>query len=159
MEILLISIYDVTKFTPLGGNIDIDKSKPTILYVQFSVIEPLLGVDLYEKILTDFYDETLSGDYLELYENYIRWILIYQVFAEFVEVGSYIVDNGGIFKHQPTDSQIVEKSEVQYFAQQFRTKSQVYIERCKKWLCENHLPEYKICDTTNVRTSSGWYLK
>jgi len=158
MEILLTSIAEVTKYTPIGGNVDVDKSKPVILYVQFSVIQPLLGTELYEKIRTDFYDETLTGDYQILYDNYIKWIMIYQVFAEFAETSQYIVDNGGIFKHQPTDSVIVDKSEVQYLAQTFRTKSQTYIERTKDWLCENPLNEYNRCDTTNVKVTSGWHI-
>jgi len=159
MEILLTSVAEISKYTPLGGNVDVDKSKPVILYVQFEVIQPLLGTELYEKIRTDFYADTLAGLYLELYENYIRWILIYQVFAEYSETASYIVDNGGIFKHQPADTQIVDKAEVQYLAQTFRTKAQTYIKRTNDWLCENSLPEYNRCDTTDVKVTSGWYLK
>ena len=159
MEILLIRPSEITEFTPLGGNVDIDKYKPCIFDVQVTVIEPLLGTELYEKIRTDFYAETLAGLYLELYESYLKPILRHQVFAEYVEIGSYMVDNGGIFKHQPTDSQVVDKNEVQYLAQTQRTKAQTYIKRANKWLCENTLPEYNICDTTDVKVTSGWYLK
>lgn len=159
MEILLIRPSEITEFTPLGGNVDIDKYKPCILDVQITVIEPLLGTDLYEKIRTDFENDTLSGDYLTLYESYLKPILRYQVFAEYTEIASYMVTNGGVFKHQPVDSQIVEKTEAQYLAQTFRTKSQTYIERAEKWLCKNHLPEYKKCKTINVQVTSGWHFR
>jgi len=159
MEILLIRPSEITEFTPLGGNVDIDKYKPCIYDVQITVIEPLLGTELYEKIKTDFNDDALAGLYLTLYNNYLKPILRHQVFAEYSEIASYMVDNGGIFKHQPTDSVVVEKSEVQYLAQTQRTKAQLYIERARKWLCENPLDEYNRCDTTNVKVTSGWHLK
>jgi len=159
MEILLIRPSEITEFTPLGGNVDIDKYKPCIFDVQVTVIEPLLGTELYEKIRTDFEADTLAGLYLELYNSYLKPILRHQVFAEYSEIASYIVDNGGIFKHQPTDAAIVDKNEVQYLAQTQRTKAQLYIDRARKWLCENSLPEYNRCDTTNVKVTSGWYLK
>lgn len=159
MEVLLIRPSEITEFTPLGGNVDIDKYKPCILDVQITVIEPLLGTDLYEKIRTDFENDTLSGDYLVLYDSYLKPILRYQVFAEYTEIASYMVTNGGIFKHQPVDSQIVEKSEAQYLAQTHRTKAQTYIERAESWLCKNPLPEYKKCKTVNVQVTSGWHFK
>jgi hypothetical protein len=160
MEVLLVKPEEITQFTPLGGNVDIDKYLPCIYDVQVTVIEPLLGCDLYEKIKTDFESDTLAGDYLILYTNYLKPILRHQCFAEYVEIGSYVVANGGIFKHQPVNSTVVEKSEIQYLAQTQRTKAQMYIERAEKWLCKNPLPEYNTCcNKTNVKVSSGWHLK
>lgn len=160
MEILLIRPSEITQFTPLGGNVDLDNYVPCILYVQVSVIEPLLGTDLYEKIRTDFEADALTGLYLELYDNYLKPILRHQVFAEYSETAQYMVANGGIFKHQPTDSVVVDKSEVQYLAQTHRTRAQTYIERLKKWLCKNSIPEYLTsCHNTDVKVSSGWFLK
>jgi hypothetical protein len=159
MEILLIRPSEITEFTPLGGNVDIDKYKPCIFDVQVTVIEPLLGTDLYEKIRTDFDNDTLAGLYLELYDSYLKPILRHQVFAEYVEICSYISSNGGLYKHQPTDGQIVDKNEVQYLAQTQRTKAQSYIQRAEDWLCKNNLPEYKRCSTINVKVSGGWHLR
>lgn len=164
MEVLLIKPEEITKFTPLGGNVDIDKYLPVVFDVQVTVIEPLLGETLYNKIKDDFQNNLLTGDYLTLYTNYLKPILRHQCFAEYVEIGSYVVSNGGIFKHQPANSTIVEKSEIQYLAQTQRTKAQMYIERAEKWLCKNHLPEYttyfqdEIVHKQSVKVSSGWHL-
>lgn len=142
----------------MGGNVDIDKYKPCIFDVQVTVIEPLLGNELYEKIKTDFDSDELAGLYLELYDSYLKPILRHQVFAEYVEIGAYTVANGGIFKHQPDNSEVVSKSEVQYLAQTQRTKAQMYVERAKKWLCENNIPEYSRCEQGKTRLSGGWHL-
>lgn len=159
MEILLIRTSEITSFTPMGGNVDIDKYVPCIYDVQIMVIEPLLGCDLYEKIRTDFAASTLADKYLELYDIYLKPILRHQTFAEYVEIGSYVVDNGGTYKHVPANSEAVSKSEVQYLAQTQRTKAQFYIERAKKWLRTANLPEYNTCcDKNTVKVSSGWHL-
>ena len=163
MITLLIRPSEITEFTPLGGNIDVDKIKPVIFDVQVTVIEPLLGTPLYNKIVLDFQNNTLLGDYLQLYDDYLKPILRHQIFAEYVEIGSYSVDNGGIFKHQPADSQIVDKSEVQYLAQTQRTKAQMYIERAQRYLCSKNIPEFREWNTlnnkvSNISLSGGWHF-
>jgi hypothetical protein len=160
---LLIRPSEITEFTPLGGNIDVDKIKPVILDVQISVIEPLLGTPLYNRLLTDFTNNNLANDYLVLYEDYLKPILRHQIFAEYVEIASYSVDNGGIFKHQPSDSQIVDKSEVQYLAQTQRTKAQMYLARAQKFLIYKNIPEYlQYIDLDNkvdkIRLTGGWLM-
>lgn len=158
METLLIKPEDITQFTPMGGNVDIDKYTPVIYDVQVLVIEPLLGEELYKKIKEDFKNDDLSGKYLELYDNHLKPILRHQVFAEYVEIGSFSVANAGIFKHQPDNSEVVSKSEVQYLASTQRTKAQTYIDRAEKWLRKSGLPEYKGCGNGDVKVSVGWYL-
>lgn len=161
MEILLIRPSEITEFTPLGGNVDVDKYTPCIYDVQIMVIEPLLGVDLYDKVKTDFGAGTLAGEYLTLYTDYLKPILRHQVFAEYVEIGSYTVANGGIYKHSPENAEVVTKSEVQYLAQTHRSKAQTYIERAEKWLRKSTITEYKnrsCCNRNDVTVTSGWKL-
>lgn len=162
MATLLIRPSEITEFTPLGGNVDVDKYMPCIYDVQVTAIEPLLGCDLYSKILTDFANDDLIGDYETLYTEYLKPILRHQVFAEYVEIGAYTVANAGIFKHQPDNSIVVEKNEVQYLAQTQRSKAQLYIDRAEKWLRKTNLPEYKNndcgCGGNNTQVSSGWFL-
>lgn len=161
MEILLIRPSEITEFTPLGGNVDVDKYTPCIYDVQIMVIEPLLGADLYDKVKTDFEAGTLAGEYLTLYTDYLKPILRHEVFAEYVEIGSYTVANGGIYKHAPENAEVVTKSEVQYLAQTHRSKSQTYIDRAKKWLRKSTIIEYNNRDcggSNDVRVSSGWFL-
>lgn len=159
METLLIRPSEVTQYTPMGGNVDVDKYIPCIYDVQVTVIEPLLGTELYEKIKQDFQDNTLTGDYETLFNSYLKPILRHQVFAEYVEIGSYTVANGGIFKHVPENAEAVGKSEVQYLAQTQRTKAQMYIERAERWLKQSDIPEYKgNCRGRDIKVSGGWFL-
>lgn len=158
MEILLIRPSEITAFTPMGGNVDIDKYTTCIYDVQVTVIEPLLGKSLYEKIKTDFSNNTLDGDYKVLYDDYLKPILRHQVFAEYVEIGSYTVANGGIYKHVPENAEVVTKTEVQYLAQTQRTKAQIFIERAERWLAGKSIAEYTGCKKNSPKVSSGWFL-
>lgn len=157
MEILLIRPSEITAYTPMGGNVDVDRYIPCILDVQVTVIEPLLGTKLYEKIRKDFQDQTLEGDYEVLFNSYLKPILRHQVFAEYVEVGNYIVANGGIFRHTPENAEAVTKADIQYMAQTQRAKAQMYIGRAERWLQNNLLPEYAE-NCKDVKVSGGWLL-
>lgn len=138
---LLIRPSEITEFTPMGGNVDVDKYKPCIYDVQVTVIEPLLGEKLYDKIVADF-EGGLLGKYLELYNDYLKPILRHQVFAEYVEVAAYTVANNGVFKHVPENAESVNKNEVQFLAQAHRTKAQMYIDRAERWLSKSGIDEY-----------------
>lgn len=159
METLLITTDEIVLYTPMGGNVDTDKYNPCILDVQIMVIEPLLGTELYNKLLTDLAAGPLTGNYKILHESYIKPIMRHQVFAEYVEIGSYNVANAGIYKHAPADSEVVSKGEVQYLSATQRTKAQVYIDRAEKWLKENRLPEYKNnCSGGFNNITQSWWI-
>ncbi|MDG3582054.1 hypothetical protein [Galbibacter pacificus] len=163
---LLIKAEDLTKGTPLGGNIDVSKYLHVIKEVQVFVIEPILGTKLYKKILSDYLSNALDNDYKALYEDYIKPIIIYSVAAEYVIIASYNVANGGIFKHQPENGEAVNKSEVDYLAQNQRNKADAYIKRLQKFLCTVNLPEYTTAQEENYditpdrsfRYTGGWNL-
>lgn len=162
-ELLFIQPSELTKTTILGGNVDPDKYKFCILNAQISVIEPLLGTELYDKIVTDVTADTIIGDYSTLYTEYIKPITKNEALAMYLEIASYTVNNGGIFKHAPEGAEIVDKEEAQYLAGKYHTLAQMYIKRFEKWICKNTLTEYKhyqdeVNASRNVKLTSGWYL-
>jgi hypothetical protein len=161
-ELLFITPEEMTKSTILSGNTDTDKYIFCIADAQISVIEPLLGSILYDKIKTDIEGVGLSGLYLELYTDFIKPITKNEAVAQYIEIASYTVDNSGVVKHTSDKTEIVSKDECQYLAGKYHNLSQMYIGRFNKWICKNHLPEYKQCqDEVNaqkVNTSFGWKL-
>lgn len=162
--VLLIKASEITKNTPMGGNVDPDKYIYCVKDAQVTVIEPLLGTKLYDKLLTDFTANSLTGDYLELLNEYIKPILIHSAFADYIVIGAYNVTNGGIFKHNPQDGETVSKNEVDYLAEKQRSKAQVYIERAERYLCDKNLPEYRTQDNNydikgqDMNYLGGWKL-
>jgi hypothetical protein len=162
--VLLIKSSEITKNTPMGGNVDPDKYIYCVKDAQVSILEPLLGTKLFDKILADFASDSLTGIYATLVNEYLKPILIHSAFADYVVIGAYNVANGGIYKHNPQNSETVSKSEIDYLAEKQRGKAQVYIERAERYLCANDFPEYKTQDNSydiksqDINYLGGWKL-
>jgi len=162
-ELLFTSPSELAETTILGANVDIDKYTFTILSVQLSVIEPLLGTELYDYIVDGVTNDTLAGDYLTLYTDFVKPITKNEAIAEYIEVASYILDNGGLYKHTAENAEVVSKDEANYLSSKYHNVAQMYIKRFAKWICKNPLPEYKCYqDEVNalrtVNVMSGWYF-
>lgn len=162
----LITTQEVKENTVLGGNVDGDKLRPIIYDTQIMVLENILGTKLYDKIVTDFNADTLAGDYLELFNNYIKPILWHSVHADYLRTGNVLAQNAGIFEHQPEDGNVADLERIKYSSKQAQSKADVYIDRCERWLCDKNLTEYIGSqdndydqDPIETHTQSGWFLK
>ena len=162
-ELLFVTPQECASNTILSGNIDIDKFVFCIANVQLTTIEPLLGTELYDKIIADKEADTLAGLYLELYNDFVRPITKNESVAQFIEIASYLVDNGGIYKHSADGKEVVDKQEVQFLAGKYKSLAQMYVGRFNKWICKNPLVEYKtVQDEVNalkdINLNVGWKL-
>ena len=162
-EFLFVTPQEIASTTIMGGNVDVDKYIFCIANTQATVIEPLLGSLLYEKILEDAENDDLNGDYLILYDKYIKPITKYQSVAQYVEIGSIIVSNGGIFKHVAENSEIVTREELLSLSQQYRAFAQMYVQRFNRWICKNPIAEYKnnqedVLPNKDLKLTAGWKL-
>lgn len=162
-EFIFITPQEMAQTTLLGGNVDIDKYIFCIANVQLTVIEPLLGTELYEKIKTDAENDDLTGLYLELYDKFVKPITKNEATAQYIEIASYMLTNGGLFKHTGENIEVVDKQEAQFLAQKYSAMAQMYVQRFNKWICKNTITEYKTYqDEVNaikdVKLTAGWKL-
>jgi hypothetical protein len=162
-EFLFITPQELASTTILGGNVDTDKFLFCIANVQVTVIEPLLGTELYDKILTEAEADTLTGLYQTLYDDFVKPITKQKSMAEYLEIASYIVDNGGIYKHTGDNIEIVDKQEVLFLSNKYNALAQMYIQRFNKWICKNHIEEYKtyqdeVSAKRHMKVTAGWKL-
>lgn len=149
MEYLMLSDQEILQGTVLGGNIDTDKYKFCIEDAQLSKLVEILGEDLYEKIKTDLENDVLSGDYLVLYNKYIRMFLKHQSAVEYLIGGGIIISNGGIFRMTPQNGTPVEQDTIDISIKNQRNKAEIYQGRMEKFLCKVNLPEY-IINSDNI---------
>lgn len=172
METIIVTPQEIVKKTPLGGNVDTDKYVFLIPDQQRFVLEPILGTALLEKILNDITlsgIDSLTGHYATIVNNYCKDILINSVFAEYVNFGDVSIDNNGLFKVTPQDSQPVDETTILRIVKRYRQKAQVYVDRLERYLCDkgNEIPEYKdsqpedydIDPLTDSNIVGGLYLK
>ena len=76
-QILFVSPADVIKRTGINGNVDRDQMIQFIKIAQDIHIQNILGTNLFEKIATDIAADSLSGNYLTLFTNYIQDMVIH----------------------------------------------------------------------------------
>jgi hypothetical protein len=161
-EVLFITPAEMAATTILGGNVDVDKYIVNIAFTQLSVIEPLLGSELYDKILADLVAGTLTGDYETLFTEYVQPITKHEALAEYIEVSNFMVDNGGTFRHTAENRENTTKDDTQFLAGKYHSLAQMYIKRFEKWICKNKIDEYKRyqdeVNAQNVEVKAGWYF-
>lgn len=163
-ELLFITPQEMTSSTILSGNTDIDKYLFCIANTQLTTIEPLLGTLLYDKIIEDITNDDLTGLYLTLYTDFIKPITKNESLAQYIEIASYMVDNGGVYKHTGENLEVVDKQEVQFLAGKYKSLAQMYVTRFEKWICRNIIPEYQsMQDEVNairgMNLNVGWKLR
>lgn len=158
--ILLIKESEITKYTPLSGNIDLYKLIPPFKAAQINVIKPILGEDLYNKIVLDFSTDSLSDDYKVLYDMYIKNMLIHLATSYYLTAGAYQIDNRGIFKHKADNAESVNQDEIDYIAKQQYKYYSDYKREFYSHIKTLDIPEYKGNNTyKNTVSIGGWVFK
>tara|TARA_R110000822_G_scaffold208169_2_gene344098 strand:- start:135 stop:632 length:498 start_codon:yes stop_codon:yes gene_type:complete len=161
-EFLFTTDADMKSTTLMGGNLDPDKYKFTISNAMDSVIEPLLGSELFNVISAGAEAANLTGLYLELYNDFVKPITKNAGLSGYLKIASIELNNAGLFKRQPENSIALEDGEIDHISQLYMRKADKDIGRFYKWIGLNPLTEYKISqdrvDSQKIEPSSGWYF-
>ena len=160
--VILLKSNEITKSTILGGNIDIDRYLPAIKACQQTKIKGVLGKELYDKIQLLFETSSLTGLYLEMYEDYIKEMVIHGSAEIYLSQGAYLVSNNGITKTKTDSSETVSKEEVDYLVQASRKLFDEYKREFLEWIKINgaSIPEWPVNSrpaTTRINVG-GWSL-
>ena len=163
MEFLFITPQELKSTTILGGNVDKDKFLFSIANTQIITIQALLGTELYDVILEGAENDNLTGDYLELYTKYVKPITKNQALAEYIKISSYMVTNGGAYKHVAENAELMSEEEIVRLADTYAGIADTYIRRFYKWLDKHSIAEYKtyqdeVNASKNMKNRSGWFF-
>jgi len=161
----LLNAQEIKTNTSMGGNVDPDKFMHLLFDVQVLILEPTLGTALYDKIVSDFDGNTLAGDYLEMFNSYIKPVLWHSVYAQYLRDGIILAQNTGIYENTPENGTTPDIENVKYVAKSAQSKAAVYLERLERYLCDKNIAEYDNSQPNDydinpqdASGSSGWYL-
>lgn len=162
---LFIKRADIIRNSILDGNLDTDKLLPFIKDAQQIHVRNYLGTDLYNKISADIVAGTLSGDYLELVNDYIQPMLIYYAMVDYLPFASYQIKNGGVFKHTSENSETASKEEIDFLVNKYRDKAEYFTRRFIDYMSFNQelFPEYYTNSNDDIHPDKdslfqGWQL-
>lgn len=156
LNILLISDTILKERTAVHGNIDPKLLYPEIKVAQDMFIHPILGTNLYNKLIQDVNVSGVTGDYKTLLDDYIIDPLLYYVLAELPEALSYQFWNKGVLRKQGDSTELPTMSELVDLSNKYRIRAEWYGERLTKYLQQHStttfLPEYinSCCDLDSI---------
>ena len=162
---LFISRTDLVKNSIIDGNVDTDKFVQFIKIAQEIEVQNYLGTDLYNKISADIIAGSLSGDYLNLVNDYVQPMLIWWAQVNYIPYAAYQIKNGGVFKHTSENAESASRTEVDYLVQKARNTAEYYTRRFVEYMnCNSNLfPEYNSNSDSDVSPDNdslfnGWVL-
>jgi hypothetical protein len=167
MTALFITRQDLIKNTPLNGNIDMDKILHFVKIAQEIHIQGIMGTKLYNKVSQDIIDGTLSGDYLNLVNQYVKPMTVQYSFLEFLPFAQFSVSNKGIFKKTSENAEVPTQSDIETMMEATRDIAQHYSKRFVDYMrhyAHELFPEYNTGVTKDeIRpqrdiTFGGWNI-
>ncbi|KAA5534297.1 DUF6712 family protein [Paenimyroides baculatum] len=117
--IYLLNQNDLPRLTSISGNIDIDYIKPYVKMAQDSNLKTILGEQLYKKIENDFESDSLAGDYLTIYDEYIVDMLVYYSAYYLISFHNYKISNNGILKASPENQETIDNLDIEKIASKY----------------------------------------
>jgi hypothetical protein len=147
LNVLLISDEILKDRTAIHGNIDPKLLYPEIKVAQDMYIHPILGTNLFNKIVNDInVSGTTFGDYKTLLDDYIIDPLLYYVLAGLPETLSFQYWNKGVVRKVGDSTENPSMSDLIDLSNKYRVRAEWYAERLTKYLKQNAsntvLPEY-----------------
>ena len=164
-QILFVSPADVIKRTGINGNVDRDQMIQFIKIAQDIHIQNILGTNLFNKISTDISSDSLSGNYLTLFANYIQDMVIHWSAIEILPYIHYKVANGGIYVKGAENGESISKQDLDYLVQKERDIAEHYSRRFVDHMAfySSLYPEYNNSSNDDMYPSknqnfNGWVL-
>lgn len=146
LNILLISDTILKERTAVHGNIDPKLLYPEIKVAQDMFIHPILGTNLYNKLLSDVNVSGVTGSYKTLLDDYVIDALLYYTLSGLPIGISYQFWNKGVMRKVGDNTENPSMSELVDIHNHFRQRAEWYGERLTKYLKQTSsttvLPEY-----------------
>lgn len=160
-DVLLLSVNDIPKYTNISSNLDVDRITPYILMAQRTELKRILGIDLYNRILKDFEDNTLTGLYETIYNEFVIDILVNYSAYFIVIFNTLRIDNGGNFYYEPDNARSADVEDTEKIANRFSKLGASVELEFYKWLKSNKVPEVKSSGSCSDKGNSfkmNWFL-
>ena len=157
MPQLIIKPNDIPRLTALNGNIDIDSLTPYVFQAQTIDIKRILRPTLYDKIVSDYANNSLTGVYKTMYDDYILLVLAYYSASYFISFGSYQIVNNGIMKMASEGGTAVDMKDVTFLSEKYKGLGVAFESQLYDYLQTLDIPEYDNKIAQKLKSKTNWY--
>jgi len=125
-------------------NVDDELIHPQIIKAQNLNIERVLGTNLFDVLISEVANGTVSERMITLLEDYIQPALVEWVTYSSILYFNYKITNKAVVKKSSDNSEASSLNEVNFLRQSIRDDAEYYTDRLAKYLCANEVlfPEY-----------------
>jgi hypothetical protein len=158
-----ISPEYIFKHSPVDDNIDPDLVAPFIRMAQDLFLQEILGNTLYQKLINDVINNTLSGYYKTLMDDYIQPALVNWVVYETIPFINYKFTNKAISEKNTSGntggSNPTSLTVIKYLRDIVRDRAEYYNQRIRDYILNNigNLPEYSTFTDIGIRPKQTSY--
>lgn len=137
-NVQLISEAKIRQYTDMNDNVDSKLLVNAIREAQDIELQRILGTLLYNKIIDDVANSTLTGAYQTLVDDYVQNFLLYAVYYNTLE-SIYLRprNNGLLIPNGGENSDTADRSMYNVKRQSVKNKSEFYAEKLSQYLIEN----------------------
>lgn len=148
-NILLFKAEQIQRDSNIDHNVTLERVRDTLLYVQDSIIERVVGTCLYNQLK----ELVCSGDicleeykcYRDLLDNYLFPLAKYAVAQELMIPLSYKIRNAGVVQNTSDGLITTQANDIKYLIDYYRTRVEFYINRAVAYLCCRHSCFKQLC--------------
>ena len=151
-SINLVSEYYIKTYTSLGTNVDPKNFLPFVPAAQDTYIQPILGTNFYEYILTQFAASALTTSEYYLVHDKIQPAIAWRAASMAMPWLSMPVTNKGPQRMSGDFSTSVDLTDMKYLKAETANMAEFYEERLKTFLCASGTtyPQYTANNTTDM---------
>ena len=139
-EVYFISETSLKENSYINDNVDDRLLMPTLIMVQDTYLQPILGTPLFEDFKTKIdADPTLAAypNHLALARDYIKKVLINYVLMHSISALRYRIMNKGVMVKNGESSSAADSQDLKVLKDEFRMIAERYAENLTKYLSQN----------------------
>lgn len=162
MESTIITAVQLKQLTSLSQNIDVELLNPHLLISQQLYVAPILGTALYDDIVNRYDNQTLTGDSLTLYEEYLVPAIGFSAWYSSAPFLAYKTTRAGIQTQSASDGAniAVTPEEFSLYMTRVMNFKDFYCKRLNDYLINDNYVKFPLfrSDDTPIQNSKGGSL-
>ena len=151
---LLLSENRLRNFTDIGPNYNTSDISNAVRIAQEYVVEPLIGKNLYDRLVADITASTdFTGDYLTLMNDYITPVMLWASYSELLKTIYLIPRSNGLRSSLPSaGSAAINDQQYQLKQNDAKSKLDFNIRKLDEYLDVNSSSFSELSETTELRS-------